>query len=1108
MRAFSCLWLLVVCVCLAGWASAESLVPGLPPTVSDGDLVGRPVVSVTVQVRGKLWTTPPAIGAPKPGAPLVLEVARAELRRLLDQGGFAEGSLTLEAVEGGVAVGFVLVPARYLRKVVVQGQVGNEDLVGAAGLHDVRLVTEASLETVRTRVRGHLVRKGYPNATVAVDTVAADKPLFVDVRLTVVGGAEATVDTRTFVGVPADAGSKAAAADYEVAVGDRADEDALELADAHLAQALRAAGFHGAAVSHVTALTSGKATVTITVVPGPRILVTFEGHTLFDREGLLAVLDLQQENDRSPARLAGKLEAAYVGRGKLDVRVEATLLGQVGDPVRTLRFRIREGATVTVVKRVYPCLTGALDAKRLDAEIDAFLAQAEAGNPGQVDAQAIDGALGKQDGVASGARPEPEVLAPGRTFVPEVYEKALDHLRELFRSEGYLSVEIGEASPTRATCDPKKSGPKTCVALPRVEPSKDKLCLFDANHLPLPVPAADPRWLCTPDPLQGRTCSSEVTVVIPINPGPRAYLWDVKVEGTKAFAPATLLASSGAIATLRMGQPLSLRDVDRARAELEAFYRDEGYAYASVKVTFEYSPDHSRARVRFLVVEGEVTLVDAIEIRGARHTGEALIRDRLLLREGAPYRAGLVRRSRERLLELGAFSTVSIELASPSIPGKRKVVVVTVVERIRLSVDSRWGFSLGEGFRLALDVQLRHLFGHAAELRFAGRINKQPFFGCTEGRPCALYDGDLIQRWSKLRGLESLPWRASLALSVPQSFGPVRTTIELGGLDDLRRDYQLQRWTSIVSFAAQPLPWLTAVLSGAIERNSFQRLGSDSVNALVLQNPALAQTLLVPEGLTAVFATGLTVTADFRDSKLGPTKNGFVSLAAEYVQSFYQGEGAKERQQLWHLVGAAGAYLRIPFLPGRSVLAFELRGGMNVDTGSCLGALPTECTTYPDRRFYLGGFESTRGIFAGQMMAQDVIDDLSASPRARLAAACDGPRTRDGYATAVAVPGMQEAACASLAEQATRGGNVFLNPRVELRIAAFAGGGFVLFVDAANSWLDRRRVQWWRLRTAVGPGLSVDTVIGPMAFDIGFNLNRYRSFDEPLAAFHFSIGRF
>jgi outer membrane protein assembly factor BamA len=91
---------------------------------------------------------------------------------------------------------------------------------------------------------------------------------------------------------------------------------------------------------------------------------------------------------------------------------------------------------------------------------------------------------------------------------------------------------------------------------------------------------------------------------------------------------------------------------------------------------------------------------------------------------------------------------------------------------------------------------------------------------------------------------------------------------------------------------------------------------------------------------------------------------------------------------------------------------------------------------------------------------------------------------------------------------APHGGNLYFNPRAELRIPAFGWGGVVFFADAANLWRDPANFKPWKLRYAIGPGLSLDTPIGPVAVDFGFNLAPKTSLGEPTWQFNFSIGRF
>ncbi|GAC1542685.1 MAG: hypothetical protein NVS3B10_07050 [Polyangiales bacterium] len=1098
-------------------------VPTVPQTLPDATaLEGHPIVAVRARIEGAIWTTPPKIVAPKVGDKLVVDQAENTLRALLSGGGFATGALDVTpAAGGGVEVVFRLVPARFVRRVVLRGNVlGEDEIRRIAGFADARDVTEASLDAATQRIRAYYRRRGYPSVRVEVSTIETDAPLTVIVDVHLEAGDPDAIAGRTFVGLPvSDEEAVAAAHAYPVKVGDRVDEEELDLADRAMGNALRSASFSTALVTHAVTPGERGVEVTITVVAGSKIVPVFEGNVVFDREQLLKVIDIPGEADRSPAHFAVKLESAYVRRGYLDARAVPELLGQVGDERRTLRFRITEGAIVRVKARVYPCLFGALDAARLDEEIDSYLdEELEGGGFGDVDPKGTDRGFSSGGDVTTGARPFPDVPPPPEVFAADTYDRAVEHLRDLFRSEGYIFAEVGAPTLVRGSCA-KGSQPGECKVLE--PPPLPQICRTDLDQLPkesAPIPKS---YSCVADPLKGIECAPFVTVVIPVNPGPRSILWDVAFEGTKAMAPALLGGSGVAGRELRLGEPLSLRDVENARRRILEKYRDEAYAFASVRATLEYSSDKSRARVRFIVAEGEQVVIDNIYVEGNKHTLESLVRARLRIEEKGLYRQGLVGDSQERLARLNVFSSVSIGLVNPTIPSKHKNVIVTLVERPTSYLELRGGYSTGEGVRGYIEYGYTNLFGYAVGLTGRVKLSYQPFLGCFASGPATesrstnqfsmlsattltgetayncgqspLYDADVVRRWNnQLSGLERYPRRISFSIALPHTplFGaPVRTTIDLVESLDLFRDFKLERRSPVLTFTYVPVRWFTSIFAGDLERNDFLLFDKAKIDDFLATGSNLARfgTLLrVPDGVTSVAATRATFTFDFRDNRLGATKNGFFSITNEYVVSIAE---AQKRQQFLHLTSAAGGYVRLPFLPKQPVLAMELAGGGNFNVLNC--ASNPDCDIYPDRLFYLGGVDSNRGFLFGQMLPQDSIDQLIAQ----------NPDTTGGQ---------------DLSRFASRGGTVYINPRIELRVPAWKWGGFVIFLDAANSWRDKTkflrdasgRFAPWRLRYAVGPGLSIDTPVGPIALDFGFNLTRYDAFNEPLLAFHFSIGRF
>jgi outer membrane protein assembly complex protein YaeT len=93
------------------------------------------------------------------------------------------------------------------------------------------------------------------------------------------------------------------------------------------------------------------------------------------------------------------------------------------------------------------------------------------------------------------------------------------------------------------------------------------------------------------------------------------------------------------------------------------------------------------------------------------------------------------------------------------------------------------------------------------------------------------------------------------------------------------------------------------------------------------------------------------------------------------------------------------------------------------------------------------------------------------------------------------------------------GGDSMLAFSEELRAVLHGNFGGVLFVDAGNVWADSMGFKLGELRYAVGPGLRYQTPIGPIRFDIGYQLNPIPGLlvnanpQRRRVRFHFSIGQ-
>jgi outer membrane protein assembly factor BamA len=139
-----------------------------------------------------------------------------------------------------------------------------------------------------------------------------------------------------------------------------------------------------------------------------------------------------------------------------------------------------------------------------------------------------------------------------------------------------------------------------------------------------------------------------------------------------------------------------------------------------------------------------------------------------------------------------------------------------------------------------------------------------------------------------------------------------------------------------------------------------------------------------------------------------------------------------------------------------------------------------------------------RGFREDGLVAQDRRDEIH-----REVAACQATINRAGC-SAEAVNAL--AGGQSISE----GGELFALAKAELRFPVFGAFDLGVFGEVGNLWLDASNVDWHSpdLRYVAGVGLRYGTPIGPLALDVGFNLDPDRLLNEQTATLHFSIGLF
>ncbi|MFO0666002.1 MAG: POTRA domain-containing protein [Polyangiaceae bacterium] len=1088
------------------------------PIASVQALEGLPLraVDVVVDANTLKRAQAPALAGTgfKIGDPFRAEFARGALSSALSSGRFSDGSVEALAENGGVRLRIRLVPRLILRDVQVvfsaeQSIVDKDELLRDTGLVRDAEIVPGTIDAAVVKARAFIRRVGYLQGNVTVVLSDFGDALRVDATVQVDMGERSRITRRVLDVVRGDAvRSKRDVDSYSIERGSYVDELPIEAADVELQNKLRSHGWFDALVAHTLTGEANKGLLLrVSIDLGARYVTRFEGNEHYDNDALQGALGLEQETDRTASHLAEKLKTFYVVRGFLDAEVvvderASTTSGPPSNQVRALAFRIDEHERVKVAKRSYACFQLS-EREHLDVaprtgdgignEIDSFLEEDLPGS-GLFRAPRVGGA--ELSNARGGSRPEPIDINPRTTFAPAAYARAAEHIQDLYRADGFLNAIVGPVQVIRRRCSPK-SPLGTCVpvALP---PLKEDACSMDPKGLPLPPPDLDPAYSCVPDNQRGITCEKELTVRIPVKLGPRTYMYDAYFYGVRALSPSDLLRESGLV----MGTPANNTKLDSARRAILARYEEEGYAFASIRPSLEPSLDHSRARVRFEVAEGEKVFVRSIVIRGNTRTDESVIRRRIALEVGEPYRASLVRKSQERIATLGTFSSVSIRLDEPFVPEKFKSVIVTVAERAPQVAELGGGFSTGEGFRVLGEYGHRNLFHRAISFSVSGQVSYLP-------TPLIL-DSEVRNTFTTVLGDPGFDKRTGVrvngSLAFPETgLGPLfRGVLDLLFVHDLQRDYYVRKFAAVPSLTFTPAREFRFSLGPSVEYATPRLFKDGNVNEYIQRRIAegtystdVGNALLVPDYPTVAFGQKLTATWDRRDNSLDATNGTLVAFTVEHVDAFptislprtTTEEQLKAEQAESHLIKLSQTLAGYIPLYKRLRIALLLRTGVNVQ-------LTPNSSTYPDRQFFMGGTDSMRAWYQSAFIPQDIGD--------KVAADANRPDTDvDKY---------------TLNTRPIRGGNLLFNPRAEIRIPVTGPVETVTFVDIGNLWVDPSypfKAREFPMRMAIGSGVRFQTSLFPIAFDLGFNPFP-RSYDPqscPIpgirtCAINFSIGLF
>jgi outer membrane protein insertion porin family len=142
-------------------------------------------------------------------------------------------------------------------------------------------------------------------------------------------------------------------------------------------------------------------------------------------------------------------------------------------------------------------------------------------------------------------------------------------------------------------------------------------------------------------------------------------------------------------------------------ARVQSLYFDKGYISAAVQETVSLNPDTGKVDIVYAIQENEIAYVNRINMRGNVKTKDIVIRRELRIHPGDRFDGTKLKRSRERLQNLGYFEEINYDIEDTDDPAK-KDLVVDVKEAKTGAFSFGGGYSTVEQFVGFIEVEQKN----------------------------------------------------------------------------------------------------------------------------------------------------------------------------------------------------------------------------------------------------------------------------------------------------------------------------------------------------------------------------------------------------------------
>lgn len=203
----------------------------------------------------------------------------------------------------------------------------------------------------------------------------------------------------------------------------------------------------------------------------------------------------------------------------------------------------------------------------------------------------------------------------------------------------------------------------------------------------------------------------KVKIFIKIDEGIKYRVENINFVGNEVYSEKEIIK----VIPLKKNKIYKQTEVDTSIQSIAELYAEKGYLKVNIVPEVKKDPIAGKIFLTFDITEGEIVYVDKIYIDGLVSTKEEVIKREILLKEGDVFNSKKLRRSMEKIYNLGFLDDVKIDLQPGS--GQDNVdLVFNITEGRPGMLSAGAGYSSVDKLVGNLQVSHLNLFGRAQRL--------------------------------------------------------------------------------------------------------------------------------------------------------------------------------------------------------------------------------------------------------------------------------------------------------------------------------------------------------------------------------------------------------